>query len=182
MVVLDRVLLSAAEFEQVALQPENRDLRLEWIDGEIRQLVVNDQSSAIAMYVGGLMAVFVRQHDLGYVTGADGGYVIGEHRYIPDAAFMSKTRQTAPSGQAYNPTPPTLALEVLSPTDRHDEVESTIAHYLAAGTRVWSFDPQTKTVQVHRVGLDVLTLTLDDTLDGEDMLPGFQVPLRDIFR
>ncbi|MEJ5197516.1 MAG: SdrD B-like domain-containing protein, partial [Anaerolineae bacterium] len=49
------------------------------------------------------------------VTGADGGYRVGDERYIPDVAFVSQSRQPAPSRDAYNAIAPDLAVEVLSP-------------------------------------------------------------------
>src|SRR5262245_4518170 len=91
-----------SEFDQFVALPENADRSFELIGGEIVEVVSNGVSSELGAYICGLLAVFARQNKLGYVTGADGGYVIGTQRYIPDCAFMSTTRQSKPTTEAYN--------------------------------------------------------------------------------
>ncbi|MGQ9889985.1 MAG: Uma2 family endonuclease [Aggregatilineales bacterium] len=83
------------------------------------------------------------------MTGADGGYVVGGERYIPDVAFISFTRQPEPSHAAYNPQPPDLAVEVLSPPDKAAVLRIKIVNYLRAGTAVWLVDPAQKTVEIY---------------------------------
>jgi len=46
---------------------------------------------------------------------------------------------------------------------------------------VWEIDPRAETVRVF-TGIDDSTLlTTADTLDGADVLPGFQVSIREMF-
>ena len=81
----------------------------------------------------------------------------------------------------YWPEAPDLAIEVISPTDRYTEVNEKVADYLAAGTRmVVVVNPRNRTVNVHTPG-NTLTLTISDTLDGGDVVPGWQMPVADIF-
>jgi Uma2 family endonuclease len=128
-----------------------------------------------------MLTVFVRTHDLGYVTGADGGYRVSGERYIPDAAFISTARQPQPSHEAYNPNPPDLAVEVLSPTNDPGEMRVKIVNYLLAGTVLWVVDPDLKRVEVYVPGQTPKTLGIDDVLDGGNVLPGFSLAVRDIF-
>jgi hypothetical protein len=58
------------------------------------------------MLIGSLITVFVMQNKLGFVTGADGGYIVSGERYIPDTAFMSVKRQPIQPDVAYNPVAP----------------------------------------------------------------------------
>ena len=56
--------------------------------------------------------------------------------------------------------------------------------YFASGTRLeWVVDPQTRTVAVyHAIGEPTRVLTESDTLDGEQVVPGFTMPVADLFR
>ncbi len=77
---------------------------------------------------------------------------------------------------------PVLAVEVLSPNDTNKEVHDKILEYLAAGVRiVWIVDPHFRTVQVHRPNAKPEFFTDDDELTAEPDLPGFRVPVRQLF-
>ncbi|MDX2139693.1 MAG: Uma2 family endonuclease [Chloroflexota bacterium] len=174
--------LTAEAFEEIALLPENRDKRLEFREGRIVEVVSSFPSSNVAALVLTFVTLFVIQHDLGRVTGADGGYVVGNNRYIPDGAYISKARQPKKPHTAYTPLAPDLVIEVLSPTDKNDEIRLKIVNYLRAGTTVWLFDPEDEHVEVYPPGKPPLRLSKNDTLDGGDVLPGFKLPLKDVFR
>lgn len=80
------------------------------------------------------------------------------------------------------PGAPDLAIEVLSHSDRPDEVEAKAAAYLTAGTRlVWIVDPACGRVTEHRSLLAPRTLSGDDDLKVEDLLPGFSVKVSELF-
>ena len=172
---------SAEEFEQFVRLPEHADRRFELIGGEIVDVVSNNYSSLVAMRIGARLLVFVENRQSGYVTGADGGYVVSGERYIPDAAYISKERQPDPSHEAYNPTPPDLAVEVLSPTDEPDRMRFKIVNYLRAGTTVWVVDPEKHHIEVYAPGSAPQIVRQDGTLDGGDVLPGFTLAVKDIF-
>ena len=179
--VFDTKPITAEQLDQIALLPENRDRLLEFINGEIVEVVSNNKSSRLGIRVGGRLEIYATTKGLGYVTGADGGYIVGSERYIPDAAFVSKSRQAAPSEAAYNPLAPDLAVEVISPTDDRDDLRLKIANYLAAGTVVWVIDPDKQQIEVYKPGQPPVVLGLDEALDGGSILPGFRLSLKDIF-
>ena len=78
--------------------------------------------------------------------------------------------------------PPDIAVEVISPGDRANEVLAKSQDWLQAGCGlVWVVDPETRTVTVYRSRSDIAVLTVADTLDGGDVLPGFAVPVAEIF-
>jgi Uma2 family endonuclease len=174
--------LTAEAFEEIALLPENRDKRLEFRDGRIVEVVSSFPSSNVTALVLIYLGMFVIQHNSGRVTGADGGYVVGNDRYIPDGAFTSKARQPDKPTGAYTPVAPDLVIEVISPTDKNDEIRLKIVNYLRAGTTVWLFDPEDEHAEVYLVGKPPLRLSKNDTLEGGDVLPGFKLPLKDVFR
>src|SRR5215813_15509320 len=93
MAVQTHVRVSVEEFEKIAALPENQDKRLEYIGGEIVEVVSNSDSSEIALRIGAEIRLYLKTNDLGRVTGADGGYRVSGEDYIPDVGFISKARQ-----------------------------------------------------------------------------------------
>ncbi|MEO8612265.1 MAG: Uma2 family endonuclease [Chloroflexota bacterium] len=173
--------LPVEEFDKFALLPENADKLYEYIGGEIVEVVSNNLSSEIAGLILMFVGLFVRQHDLGRVTGADGGYRVSGERYIPDVGFISKIKQPEPSREAYNPNPPDLAVEVLSPGNDERDMRIKIVNYLRAGTTVWLVDPDNQAVEVYSPKAPPKTLGIDHMLEGGDVLPGFTLAVKDIF-
>jgi Uma2 family endonuclease len=168
-------------FEQFVALPENAERHFELVEGEIVEVVSSNYSSEIGMFMGAMLLNHARKHGLGRVTGADGGYMIAGERYIPDAAFIALARQPEPARDAYNPTPPDLVVEVLSPSDKPATTRKKIVNYLRAGVTVWLVDPDAKTVEVYAPDAAPRTLGVAHTLDGGDMLPGFTLPVKEIF-
>jgi Uma2 family endonuclease len=63
---------------------------------------------------------------------------------------------------------------------RRDVLEK-VGEYLDAGTRlVWVIDPETRTAIAYRSLTDVRVIGEADALDGADVVPGFECPLKDI--
>ena len=72
-------------------------------------------------------------------------------------------------------------MEVLSPGDRPCETLAKVADWLEAGTRlVWVIDPERRLARVYRADGTETHLAAGDTLDGEQVLPGFSCPLAEI--
>ncbi len=170
------------EFERIAVLAENADRRLEYIGGEVVEVVSNNYASMIAARIAARLVLYVDEHGLGYITGADGGYQVGTDRYIPDAAFISRAKQPEPPRHTWNPHPPDLAVEVLSPTDEPDIVRLKVASYLSAGTVVWLVNPDKQQVEVYAPGQAPQRIGIGGTLRGGDLLPGFELAVQDVFR
>jgi Uma2 family endonuclease len=78
--------------------------------------------------------------------------------------------------------PPNLAVEVISPGDTVGEVEEKVQMWLEAGTQlIWVVSPKLLTVTRYRSLDDIQTLTEKDTLDGGNVIHGFQIPIAEIF-
>jgi Uma2 family endonuclease len=101
----------------------------------------------------------------------------------PDVAYISGERlRAAGDVTGYFPGAPDLAVEVISPTDRYGDVADTVDDWLVHGTRlVFVVNPRWQTITVHRPGRPIRALTVDDTLDGEDVVPGWTLAVRDLF-
>lgn len=174
-------LFTVSEFEALTHLPENADLRFELIDGEIIEVPSNPYSSAISALIIIALGIFLKGKDLGYVTGEQGGYMVAGARLAPDVAYISKKRQKALVREGYNPIAPDLAVEVVSPSDDPEVLEAKLKKYAEAGVLVWVVYPDRQEVNVHAPGQAVETLGIDDTLSGETILLGFELPVREIF-
>jgi Uma2 family endonuclease len=181
MVTQPRIRMTLEEFERYATLPENVERRLEYIAGEIVEVVSNNASSTVAANVLASMLGFVRVHQLGLVTGADGGYRIAGEDYIPDCAFLSKDKHPKTTRDSYVPIAPDLAVEVLSPANDEGSMRIKIGNYLKAGTLLWVVDPDKKRVEVYAPNQKVRVVELDGTLDGDDVLPNFSMKIADVF-
>lgn len=159
--------------------------------GELIQGVFVSMSPAghshgsIASNIMVFIAIFVREHQLGKTYAAETGFVLGRHPdtvRAPDAAFVRQERLANQPATGFFEGAPDLAVEVISPSETVDEVESKVIDYLEAGTAlVWLVYPRTQTVTVYRSLTDIEILTSEDTLTGGDLLPGFSVSLKEIF-
>lgn len=129
--------------------------------------------------------VFVEQMALGEVMGAETGFIISRDPdtvRAPDVAFLHKDRVPPTPPVGYFGEAPDLAVEVVSPSDRASEVLAKVQDWLDAGCRaVWVVDPETRTVTVYRSRSQIYVLGVSDRLSGEDVVPGFSIPVAELF-
>ena len=77
---------------------------------------------------------------------------------------------------------PLLAVEVHSRSNTRSELEAKAARYLQQGTpMVWLLYPRTASLVLYVAGSPPRTLRGDDLIEGGDVLPGFRVPVSEIF-
>jgi Uma2 family endonuclease len=172
--------ITVEEFEAMPLEG-----RWELIDGELVEMSPSaNRSGWISGRLFPRLEQFVDTHDLGWAFPPETGCILFSDRAIvrsPDAAFVRRDRMPELSDH-FVPVAPDLAAEVLSPSDRMAEALSKVAMYLEAGVHlVWLVEPVERTVMVFRPVGSPKTLSQGDALDGGDVLPGFRIPLNDIF-
>ncbi len=150
------------------------------------------EASTIALILGSALLSFVQTSGLGRVTGEQGGYILDpihphDTEVAPDVGFVQASRVPPRASPAYAKAflgAPDLAVEVASPTQYHPAMDAKARLYLGAGTRlVWVIWPRYQQVDVWHPGATARTKTLgiDDTLDGEDVVPGFTLPVATLF-
>jgi Uma2 family endonuclease len=142
-----------------------------------------DTHTILASYINYFLMDFVLARQLGDVTSEIGGYKIDEDTVLaPDVGFVRKGRMPQLSGK-FIPFAPDLAVEIRSPGDTKIEIYDKVVEYFKYGTRlVWVVYPNSRTIHVYNSATHVTILTLADTLDGSEVLPGFNVPVRDVFQ
>jgi Uma2 family endonuclease len=127
---------------------------------------------------------FVESGTIAGVVFTDVGVVLSRRlRTVrgPDVAFYRPDRLPDPLPPGFLDAAPDLAVEVVSASDSASEILEKVMEYLDAGSRaVWVIDPRSRTATVYRSREVIRILGDEDVLDGEDVIPGFRLPLRDI--
>jgi Uma2 family endonuclease len=130
------------------------------------------------------LGAFVEANQLGMVFCNDTGFH-AEHNPDTvrgvDVGFWSRDRLPQ-IPERYIEVPPDLAVEVVSPNDHFTRVQKKLKLYLALNVRlIWIVDPEDRSVTVYRPGHPVVVLGENDTLTGEDVLPGFTCRVGELF-
>jgi Uma2 family endonuclease len=162
-------------------------MRHELVRGELRTMPLNSGGHGIMVIrVSIPVSSNVEKRELGLSFGAGTGFHIAQNPdtvLAPDFAFVHRDRiplTGIPKG--FWPGPPDLAVEVVSPTDTLFDVEEKVDEWLAAGVAmVWVVNPKRKTVTVYRSPTSSTILTVNDELDGQDVVPGFRCRVSDLF-
>jgi Uma2 family endonuclease len=163
------------------------DFHYELIEGELQEMtppgaVHGSVSNLFAAYA----TIFVEEHELGECFTAETGIWVSRNPdtvLAPDWAFVRKDRVPHPLPEGYLPVIPDLVLETRSPNDTLTEIQAKIQRWLNAGVpMVLEANPKTCELTVYRPGQPPLILGREDTFSGEEVLPGFTLPLRRLFR
>ena len=171
--------------EELLLMPE-RECRYELVRGElIRKPFLEHLIGFYTANIGAELAVFVDANRLGRAYSPNAGFLLERDPdtvFAPSASFMRKERVEAVGDtDGYFPGAPDFAAEVISPSDRYSDVAEKVQEWLKAGTRMVAVvNPRDRTVSVHTTDT-VATLNEDDTLDGGEVVPGWRLPVADIF-
>jgi Uma2 family endonuclease len=159
---------------------------IELVKGELVEMAPSvDKHGIMSNEIGYAATDHVKKHNLrGYVTIESAGYILFRNPdtvRAPDVAYISKDRLPDKPQGKYFPVAPDLAVEIVFDHDSASEVQEKVLEYLRAGTLlVWVFYPKTKTVAVH-TSEGSRTLETDAVLDGDPVLPGFKLSVRDVF-
>ena len=180
-----KTLMTADEFYDFCCR---NDGRYELVDGKVVEMApANEQHGNVAFNITGSFYIYSRQSGTGS-GGVETGYRVREDPDTvrgPDVSFNVRSREEGEEFRLprFVPGAPDIAVEVFSPSNTHTEMRRKVAEYLAAGSqRVWIAYPSTRSVAVHRSDGTTITYSGDDVITDEELLPGFSLPLADIFR
>jgi Uma2 family endonuclease len=182
-----KTLLTADEFYDFCCK---NDGRYELVRGEVIELApANDEHGEISSNIDTAFNSYSRRRGIGR-TRVETGYRLEQNPDTvrgPDISLMLLPRGPGVTlTRRFVPNAPDIAVEVVSPSNTTAEMERKVREYLAAGSqRVWVVYPATPTsarrVAVHRADGGVITYTGDDVITDEELLPGFSLPLAEIF-
>ena len=129
---------------------------------------------------------FVRQHKLGKAQSGEVGIFTRRNPdrvRAADVLFISNERYAQlKDREGYLDVAPELVVEILSPDDTVQKMTQKLREYFAVGVRlVWVADPDARVVYAYRSLTDVREFKDEATLMGDDVLPGFEVPVASLF-
>lgn len=183
-----KVLYTVEEFERIADSPENVERLLELIEGEIVEKMPTEEHNMASGNLYSAIKAYAKAHQLGRVVYETSYHVLGDKQNvrIPDIAFTRTERLQPVVKQGSAKQLPDLAIEVRSPNQSMKKLREKAAYLLKNGVQiVWIFDPKPQIAEVCTLGEDgkmqTRTLASDGTLDGGDVLPGFTLPMKDVF-
>jgi Uma2 family endonuclease len=172
--------------EELLAMPRD-GFRYELVEGELKRMSpAGHNHGRIAMRLAIPLGKFIADNNLGAVYAAETGFKLKSDPdtvRAPDVSFIQQERvQEVGDAEGFWPGAPDLVVEVNSPGDRVGEVEEKVQEWLNAGARlVWVVSPRLRAVTVYRSLTDIRTLTEKDTLDGGEVVPGFQFPVAELF-
>lgn len=161
--------------------------RYDLVKGELRKMSpAGSEHGAVILRLSIALGLYVEENDLGEVFAAETGFKLASDPDTvlgPDLAFVSNEK-IPPTGipVKYWPGAPDLAVEVVSPGNTRREIEEKIEQYLSAGVLlVWIINPKQRTVAVHQANTETVTLSESDTLEGQNVVPGFRYDIARLF-
>jgi Uma2 family endonuclease len=188
-IAIDRIVMQPAPgqaTEDDAIKLTERKIRIcELVDGVLVEKVMGAYESLVAANLIRLIGSFVASRKLGSVLGEAGMLRLAPGLIrIPDVAFLSKDKFPGgrfPRDAAWS-LAPDLAVEVLSKGNTDKEMTEKLHDYFNAGTRlVWYVDPSKRQVQAFTSPSSSHIVGQGQTLDGGDVLPGFELSLKELF-
>ena len=177
-------LLTTEDLEGLPGQP---GLRYELDEGKLVEMPgAGALHNLIVGLVYRLLFAFVSQKRLGLVFCDGAAFVLRRDPdtvRIPDVSVVRRDRVPAAGiPEGFWPGAPDLAVEIVSPHDRAEEVHERVRDYLGAGVRlIWVLWPKSRTVTVYWPDGTARELGPDEKLTGGDVLPGFEMTVSDLF-
>lgn len=170
--------------------PGEDGYRYELVEGVLVRMVgTRPRAGRVTRKLFATLTAHVQAHDLGTVTQPDEVYDFEQSGQkdtglLPDIGFYYAFREPLVDPDKAYPFAPDLAVEVTSPKQYRPQMQAKVERYLAGGTAlVWVVWPQRRQVDVWRRGESApTTLTVNDSLEGEDVVAGFTFPVAALFK
>jgi Uma2 family endonuclease len=172
------------EFEQILAQPESHDRNLELIDGVIveKNMPTEEHALIVGIFLGELY-IYARAKGIGLPGPEERFRVSGDVKNTrqPDVSLrLNPDAELTTKGATVSA--PDVIVEVKSPDDSFDDLRDKARYYIANGARlVILVFPRPRIVEVYRPGVPSDILTIEDTLEGYDVLPEFSLPVAKLF-
>jgi Uma2 family endonuclease len=178
--------MNAEAFFAWCNRPENRDRHFELERGEVVEVSrPGERHGFVCHNAGRFLGNYTFQRRKGYVLGNDTGVILERDPDTvrgPDIVLYDQVRRYDDLSARYCEQPPTLAVEVLSPSDRWGKVMRRIDQFLRQGIAVvWVVDPDSRSVTVHRPNQLPQVFEGEDELTGDPEMPGFRCRVADLF-
>jgi len=172
--------------DQLLRMPDD-GYRYELVAGELRKMTpAGWKHGDVGGRLHSLLGRHVVEQELGKIFSAETGFLLARDPdtvRAPDIAFIHRDRLPATQPEeGFWPGAPDLAVEVVSPGDTLGEIDEKVKAWLDAGAMmVWVVNPKWQNVTIYRSATEIKTLTKNDELDGQEVVPGFRCPVCAVF-
>lgn len=158
----------------------------ELVNGRVVPITpTGDDHGAIEANIAAELRAYVRDRNLGKVRSGEVGIYVRRNPdtvRAADVLFISHDRYAQRTSSVFLDVAPELIVEILSPSDSWTEVTQKLREYFAIGVRlVWVADPGARMIYAYRSLTDIREFTENGVLPGDDILPGFSVPVARLF-
>ena len=181
--------VTAEEFAAFIERPENSGRWFELDEGEIIELPPpKPPHGFVSINIGAMLWNYCRQRGQGYVFSNDTGVLLERDPDTvrgPDVMLYDDgaTADEIVAAESYLETPPILAIEILSPSNRYSQIVKKVNQYVTAGVRlVWVIDPPAHEATAYRGDAEPEFIAPDGELTGGDVLPGLTIKVAELFR
>lgn len=174
--------MTVEQFEAFIALPENAERSFELINGEIVEKMPTEEHALIIIIIGAAFLNYLRTNPVGRV-GTDARFQPADDRENDRRPDVHVTLDQSTPVVTAGPKPgvPDIAVEVKSPDDSMREMRDKARFYLLHGSSlVWLVIPDKKLVEIYTPDEDSV-LVEGDVLTAEPLLPGFSLPVREIF-
>ncbi|MBN2578493.1 MAG: Uma2 family endonuclease [Pirellulales bacterium] len=174
-----------ATIQDVIDLDDHHDRLCELVDGILVEKTMGFDESNLALVLAHILGNYLEKHNLGIMAGEAGMMEILPNQVrIPDISFIRweryRNRKNPKSGAPF--MAPDLAVEIISPSNSKGEMDRKLHDYFSAGVKlVWYIDPATRSAKAYTAPDQCRNVDENGSLSGGDVLPGFTLPLKDLF-
>jgi Uma2 family endonuclease len=163
--------MSAEEF--LAFAEQHEDQRFDFIDGEIVEVPATPVQGRQRAIFAAALGIYTQQNPVG-VAYLNVMHVLNGEKFLPDVCINEA------STAKFLTTPPLFVVEIRSETQSRESQRRKARDYIRLGVKMVVLVLPGESVEVFRPDREVLVLSANDVLDGEDVLPGLEFPLNRI--
>ncbi len=164
--------MTAEEF--LAYADQHPDKRFDFIDGEMVEVSPKAVHGGIQSEFAAVFRNYLKENPIGK-TYTEVLHVLGGKKYMPDVCINQPTTE-----DYFNEIPPLVAVEIRSDSQSKTAQRKKAAEYIQSGVKLSILVFPGESIEVYRLGHDVLVLSADDILDGYNVLPGFKIPVKEL--
>jgi Uma2 family endonuclease len=180
------MLMTADEFQDWVLRPENDSKHWELVRGELVEIpLAGERHGLVCANAGFVLMRYARQLGQGYPLCNNPGLIIERDPDTvvgPDLIYFNRSKAYEEMSTGWIEDSPVLAVEVLSWNNHCREVLARAQQFLQSGIRmVWIIDPEGRNVTIRRGEVHPQVFEMDEEMLFEDLLPGFRCRVSDFF-
>lgn len=172
--------------EQAFITLPDQESQYELVDGELVDMGNSGMEHGnIGTFLGGALEFYARPRNLGVTCDSSTAFAMQSgNKRSPDISFVTRERLQGitrlPKG--FFQGAPDLAVEVISPSNTFEQIHNKLVEYFDNGCRLaWVINPDERSILIYHQPEPDRLLTRTDFLDGEEILPGFTLPVVDLF-